>query len=126
MMWKKILKERFPIIEGDPVVALDRKELHRVIDSIPDMSQWEKVIDEALVVHDVGILNPDDSYIVAKEKLNKLFCINADITVYFQSKETYPYKITLTSLRKKLGLPTGCAERRILDAIDDLKRRVNE
>jgi hypothetical protein len=86
MMWKKILKEKFPLIPGDTELACDRIALHSLIDSISDMSEWEKVIDEALVVHDVGVLNPDDSYIVAKEKLNELLCINADIAVYFHSR----------------------------------------
>lgn len=50
-------------------------------------SGWLRAIDEALVCHDVGIVNADDTYEQAKDKLNKLLCVVQDIGAYFAKQE---------------------------------------
>ena len=45
--------------------------------SVPD--GWIRAIDEAMVVHHIGIADRADSYEVAKKKLNALLAINSDI-----------------------------------------------
>ena len=48
---------------------------------------WLRAIDEALVMHDIGIANADDDYATAKDKLNNLLCINQDINDYFKKSD---------------------------------------
>ena len=50
-------------------------------------SGWLRAIDEALVCHDVGVVNADDTYEQAKDKLNKLLCVVQDIGAYFAKQE---------------------------------------
>lgn len=50
-------------------------------------SGWLRAIDEALVMHDVGVANTDDDYATAKDKLNKLLCVVQDIGAYFAKQE---------------------------------------
>ena len=45
--------------------------------SVPD--GWIRAIDEAMVVHHIGIADRADSYEVARKKLNALLAINSDI-----------------------------------------------
>jgi hypothetical protein len=49
--------------------------------SVPD--GWIRAVDEAMVVHHIGIADRADSYEVAKKKLNALLVINSDIERYF-------------------------------------------
>ncbi len=51
-------------------------------------SGWLRAIDEALVMHDVGVANADDDYATAKDKLNKLLCVLQDIGAYFAKQES--------------------------------------
>lgn len=51
-------------------------------------SGWLRAIDEALVMHDVGVANTDDDYATAKDKLNKLLCVFQDIGAYFAKQES--------------------------------------
>lgn len=48
---------------------------------------WIRAIDEALVCHHLDVANADDSYAIAKDKLNKLLCINQDIHDYFKKSD---------------------------------------
>lgn len=48
---------------------------------VPD--GWIRAVDEAMVVHHIGIADRADSYEVAKKKLNALLVINSDIERYF-------------------------------------------
>ena len=48
--------------------------------SVPD--GWIRAIDEAMVVHHIGIADRADSYEVAKKKLNALLAITSDIARY--------------------------------------------
>lgn len=54
----------------------------------PAPSGWLRAIDEALVMHDVGVANADDDYATAKDKLNKLLCVVQDIGAYFAKQES--------------------------------------
>lgn len=47
------------------------------VPSVPD--GWIRAIDEAMVVHHIGIADRADSYEVAKKKLNALLAITSDI-----------------------------------------------
>jgi len=51
---------------------------------------YEKAIDDALVVHHIGVASPHHTYEQAKKQLNQLLAMNADIAIYFheQEKET--------------------------------------
>jgi len=49
--------------------------------SVPD--GWIRAVDEAMVVHHIGIADRADSYEVAKKKLNALLAINSDIERHF-------------------------------------------
>lgn len=40
---------------------------------------WLRAIDEAMVISHLGVASADDSYEVAKEKLNRLICFHTDI-----------------------------------------------
>jgi len=51
------------------------------------MNNWMRVIDESMVMHDIGIADPEDDYETAKSKLNKLLCINQSIGEYFAGKD---------------------------------------
>ena len=53
----------------------------------PAQSGWLRAIDEALVCHDVGVVNADDTYEQAKDKLSKLLCVVQDIGAYFAEQE---------------------------------------
>lgn len=48
---------------------------------------WIRAIDEALVCHHIDVANADDSYAIAKDKLNKLLCVVQDIGAYFAKQE---------------------------------------
>ena len=48
--------------------------------SVPD--GWIRAIDEAMVVHHIGIADRADGYEEAKKKLNELLAINSDIARY--------------------------------------------
>ena len=50
------------------------------VPSVPD--GWIRAIDEAMVVHHIGIADRADSYEVAKKKLNALLAITSDIARY--------------------------------------------
>jgi hypothetical protein len=53
----------------------------------PAQSGWLRAIDEALVCHHLDVANVDDSYEVAKDKLNKLLCCVQDIGSYFSRSD---------------------------------------
>lgn len=53
----------------------------------PAQSCWLRAIDEALVCHHVDVASSDDDYATAKDKLNKLLCINQDIHDYFKKSD---------------------------------------
>ena len=44
---------------------------------------WWKVIDEAMVISEIGVANPHASYDEAKRTLNSLICYHQDIAIYF-------------------------------------------
>lgn len=48
---------------------------------------WIRAIDEALVCHHIDVANADDSYAIAKDKLNKMLCVVQDIGAYFAKQE---------------------------------------
>ena len=54
----------------------------------PAQHGWLRAIDEALLMHDVGVANADDDYATAKDKLNKLLCVLQDIGAYFAKQES--------------------------------------
>lgn len=56
--------------------------------SVPD--GWIRAIDEAMVVHHIGIADRADSYEVAKKKLNALLILNQNIGEYFSAKAPVP------------------------------------
>ena len=56
--------------------------------SVPD--GWMRAIDEAMVVHHIGIADRADSYEVAKKKLNALLILNQNIGEYFSAKAPVP------------------------------------
>lgn len=49
---------------------------------------WIRAIDEALVVHHVGVADAGDSYEVAKQKLHTLLVVTQDIGAYFAKDKT--------------------------------------
>lgn len=62
-------------------------EIDRLSEVKPDYSGWLRAIDEALVMHDVGVANASDTYEQAKDKLNKLLVVVQDIGAYFAKQE---------------------------------------
>lgn len=44
-----------------------------------EQTGWIRAIDEALVVHHIGIADPTDNYETAKRKLNVLLCVAQQI-----------------------------------------------
>lgn len=46
-------------------------------------SPWLRAIDEAMVVHHAGVVDPSDDYETAKKKVNSLLCMAQSIGEYF-------------------------------------------
>lgn len=44
---------------------------------------WMRAVDEAMVVHHIGVADETDDYATAKDKLNKLLCNAQSIGEYF-------------------------------------------
>ena len=44
---------------------------------------WLQVIDEAMMVHHMGVANAEDTYEIAKDKLNRLLSFAQDIGAYY-------------------------------------------
>ena len=65
-----------------PIAGTGKFEVYAAppVPSVPD--GWIRAIDEAMVVHHIGIADRADSYEVAKKKLNELLAINSDIARY--------------------------------------------
>lgn len=57
------------------------------MDKLNETSGWLRAVDEALVVHHIGVANVDDDYETAREKLNKLLCVSQDIEEYFAKQK---------------------------------------
>lgn len=78
--------------EYDTVPLRDVAKLYQKYDALykakPAQPGWLRAIDEALVMHDVGVANADDDYATAKDKLNKLLCVVQDIGAYFAKQES--------------------------------------
>jgi hypothetical protein len=48
---------------------------------------WLRVVDEAMIVHECGVVDPADNYETAKNKLNTLLCIVQDAGNYFSKQQ---------------------------------------
>lgn len=73
----------------------------------PAQSGWLRAIDEALVCHHLDVANVDDSYEVAKDKLNKLLCCVQDIGSYF-SKSDLVERIRALEIAEPMGWMDRC------------------
>lgn len=49
------------------------------------MSEWVRVIDEALVCAGIGVADDGDSYQDAKKKLNDLIVWNIEVSAYMKA-----------------------------------------
>lgn len=81
------------------------------------MNNWMRVIDEAMVVHDIGIADPEDDYETAKSKLNKLLCINQSIGEYFGGKDTMLSAFKKILYFSDLEMRDGDAARQVAEYI---------
>ena len=75
--------------------------------SVPD--GWIRAIDEAMVVHHIGIADRADSYEVAKKKLNALLAINSDIARDCSEAPADLDAPEFSDGCEKEGFPGGCA-----------------
>lgn len=75
-------------IDGRVLPACTALYLDPPVPSVPD--GWMRAIDEAMVVHHIGIADRADSYEVAKKKLNALLILNQNIGEYFSAKAPVP------------------------------------
>ena len=81
------------------------------------MNNWMRVIDESMVMHDIGIANPEDDYETAKSKLNKLLCINQDIGEYFAGKDAMLSAFKKILYFSDLEMRDGDAARQVAEDI---------
>ena len=49
---------------------------------------WLRAVNEAMVVHDCGVVDPSDDYDTAKRKLNALLSVAPDIGSYWWPRES--------------------------------------
>jgi hypothetical protein len=68
---------------------------------------WIRAIDEALVCYHLDVANADDNYEVAKDKLNKLLCINQDIHHYFKKNDVIK-RIRALEIAEPMGWMDRC------------------
>lgn len=65
---------------------------------------WLRAIDEAMVVHDCGVVDPADDYETAKRKLNALLNTVQDIGSYFASSQQHAAQVVY-----QISLKNGAA-----------------
>jgi hypothetical protein len=80
-------------------VAAEHKPMHTAITALrAALAQqaepvqelpWLRAIDEAMIIHHVGVADPADDYETAKRKLNNLLCHAQDIGAHF-AKQAEP------------------------------------
>ncbi len=71
-----------PLYTADQLAARDA-QWAALLDAAVAQSGWMRAVDEAMVVHHIGIADPSDDYETAKQKLNLLLCNAQSIGAYF-------------------------------------------
>lgn len=82
------LRER--LVQPDPLQRLTdvQQEIEAALAPERELP-WLRAIDEAMIVHHIGVADPADDYETAKRKVNNLLCHAQDIGAYF-AKQAEP------------------------------------
>ena len=64
---------------------------------------WLRAIDEAMIVHHIGVADPADDYETAKRKVNNLLCHAQDIGAYFAKQAEPEQELVVVIKRNESG-----------------------